>query len=223
MLTALPALPARLEYLNCDNNNIGSLPPLNIGLRELSCVNTELTSLPTLPQTLISLKCIGNHLTELPKLPPNLRELIINHNNISIIPELPDSLTSISLHSNPLQEPFLTCYNDYRLSGDINEFKRNINALYAGQRASKKAGRNLMTAKLTLSHYPGNLQSHIGSILSGQTGTLTQQRVKLEESASRIPGADSVSRKRKSKSRKSKSRKSKSRKSKSRKFRSNRL
>jgi hypothetical protein len=193
---------------------------LNVGLEELNCVNTELTSLPPLPDTLKYLNCIGNRLTELPKLPPNLTDLRFNHNNISVIPELPDGLRYISLHNNSLEEPFLTYFNDYRLSQNITQFKRAINEFHASQRPTRQAGRNLMTLTTTVGpSYPPDVEAHIGSMLTGKTGTIQQQKIKLKESLSRIPGALGASRKRKRKSRKSrKARKAR----KSRKSRANR-
>jgi Leucine-rich repeat (LRR) protein len=179
---------------------------LNVGIRELHCVNTELTSLPPLPDTLIILTCLGNRLTELPKLPPNLRELYFNHNNINIIPELPDSLTKIWLHNNPLQEPFLTCYNNYRFHRDITVFKREINALYSN---SKRLGRNLMTLRQTVGRsYPEEVEAYIGSFLTGKKGSINQQVLQLKETTTRIPGAAGATRKRKA--RKRKARKSRS-------------
>lgn len=208
-IISIPRLPASLKRLKCSGNKLKSLPDLPPELEHLDCGSNKLTSLPPLPDTLKTLICSENPITILPNLPPNLKVLGALGTRITYIPELPESLQRIGLEYTPLKEPFLTFHNNFISDRDFNnkekKFIKVINSYYA----NKRAGRNLMSLTTTVgSSYPENVERHIGSMLSGKEGTIKEQQLQLKESASRIPGAPGVSRKRNRKRKAKKSRKS---------------
>jgi Leucine-rich repeat (LRR) protein len=86
-LTALPALPPSLTYLNVSENPLPALPPL------------------TLPN-LLELRCLDLGLTELPSLVlPRLRELHLRTNAFSEVPECVRSmgeLRTLDMRANRL-------------------------------------------------------------------------------------------------------------------------
>jgi len=199
-ITSIPRLPASLRKLNCSQNKLKSLPDLPPQLEELDCGDNNLTSLPPLPDTLIVLHCGDNPLKSVPKLPPNLKFFSAFNSRLTYIPEMPESLERIHLEYTPLEEPFLTFRNNYYLDkgydwdNAFDNLKKVVNSYYANKRHET----NLMTLTETVGpSYAPDLEAHIGSFLSGKTGTIKQQKIKLKESLSRIPGAPGASRKRK--------------------------
>jgi Leucine-rich repeat (LRR) protein len=79
-LTALPALPDTLQYLDCYNNSLTELPALPDTLTILYCDTNLLTALPALPDALTILYCYNNSLTALPALPDALIDLYCYNN-----------------------------------------------------------------------------------------------------------------------------------------------
>ncbi len=121
-------LPASLQFLYCQNNQLNSLPPLPWGLYVLNCSNNQLTSLPSLGYWLGQLDCSHNQISNLPTmntqiqklycqnnqltaLPPFINTSLINlncsYNQLTAIPTLPASLISL-LCSNNLLDSILT-------------------------------------------------------------------------------------------------------------------
>ena len=65
-LTKLPnLLPAALEYLYCQNNQLTILPSLPAALEWLDCQNNKLTILPGLPAVLSWLDCQNNPISNI--------------------------------------------------------------------------------------------------------------------------------------------------------------
>jgi len=105
-LTELPELPAGLELLWCDNNQLRTLPDtLPAGLTKLWCSNNQLTTLPeTLPAGLTELWCDNNQLLTLPCiLPPALTSFYCHNNRLTTLPDtLPTGLRFLYCAYNQL-------------------------------------------------------------------------------------------------------------------------
>ncbi|MET4860603.1 NEL-type E3 ubiquitin ligase domain-containing protein [Morganella morganii] len=102
-LTVLPALPAGLQKLTCSETPLTCLPSeLPAGLQKLSCNYNQLTSLPPLPTGLQKLGCYHNQLTRLPPLPTGLQELSCNHNQLTSLLPLPTGLQELNCYHNQL-------------------------------------------------------------------------------------------------------------------------
>ncbi len=95
-LTALPALPASLKFLDCNYNQITTLPTLPSGLFYLNCAGNDLTSLPPLPATLRWMDCQANYITSFTALPASLSYLMCYLNQLTTFPPLPASLTYLN-------------------------------------------------------------------------------------------------------------------------------
>ena len=98
----LPLLPPQLSTLYCNNNNLDTLPILPATLTTLNCGHNYLTSLPILPPELLNLDCGNNQLTSLPQFPPTLGNLVCNYNQLTTLPPFPPNLWSISCYFNNL-------------------------------------------------------------------------------------------------------------------------
>jgi Leucine-rich repeat (LRR) protein len=201
-ITSIPPLPASLRKLNCSQNKLKSLPDLPPQLEELDCGDNNLTSLPPLPDTLIVLDCGDNPLKSVPKLPPNLKFFSAFNSRLTYIPEMPESLEHIHLEYIPLEEPFLTFRNNYYLDGRydyanaFDNLKKVVNSYYANKRHETNLTTLTKTTQTVGLPFPEDVEAHIGSFLTGETGTIKQQKIKLKEKLSRIPGAPGASRKR---------------------------
>ncbi|WP_312891238.1 NEL-type E3 ubiquitin ligase domain-containing protein [Mesorhizobium silamurunense] len=105
-LTSLPALPAELQVLNVNNNDLTSLPAsLPAGLRRLDANHNQLTSLPEqLPAGLQWLYANGNRLTSLPeRLSAGLQRLYADRNQLTSLPaSLPAGLQALYVSGNQL-------------------------------------------------------------------------------------------------------------------------
>ena len=240
-LTVLPPLPNGLKGLRCSRNNLTVLPPLPDTLTGLNCHTNNLTVLPPLPHGLKGLICYTNNLTILPPLPDGLIELYCNDNELRVLPPLPYTLKSLDAVGNIFDEPFASFIDIYYENNNINLLITSVNNYYEtkhrginlgafertlgayetaarleAERARREA-RNFDPTSIedrfkNIPVLPNGPTSVIAELLTGKTGTLQQQRIKLKENASRIPGAPGIARRtRKSKARKS--RKSKARKS----------
>ena len=130
-LTALPALPASLEYLACSDNQLTSLPTLPSSLQSLFCIGNQLTSLPALPAGLMELGCQENRLTSLPALPAGLIYLSCRDNQIKALPALPSTLDTLGCAHNQLTKlnvtgvplTWLNCsYNNMKSKADVKGF-----------------------------------------------------------------------------------------------------
>ena len=106
-LTALPALPTLLTYINCSFNQLASLPAMPDSLVTLECANNSLASLlpalGQLPATITQINCSNNSLTSLPvTLPASLQGLICATNSLSSLPMLPSGLLSLDCSYNQI-------------------------------------------------------------------------------------------------------------------------
>ncbi|MEM7872536.1 NEL-type E3 ubiquitin ligase domain-containing protein, partial [Morganella morganii] len=104
-LTVLPALPAGLQKLKCSHNRLTCLPSvLPAGLQKLNCSYNLLTCLPSvLPAGLQKLTCSETPLTCLPsELPAGLQKLSCNYNQLTCLPPLPTGLQELSCYHNQL-------------------------------------------------------------------------------------------------------------------------
>lgn len=101
-LSTLPALPATLEKLFVECNNLAALPTLPATLKVLRVDENELTALPELPATLEILDAGLNRLTALPRLPATLNMLLVNWNRLNTLPELPATLISLFAENSGL-------------------------------------------------------------------------------------------------------------------------
>jgi len=100
-LSTLPPL-SNLDYLNVDDNPLGSLPALPAGLVALQARNTGLSSVPALPASLSSLALDDNAIIALPAIPANLQELSLSRNQLSSLPALPLALNLLDVAYNPM-------------------------------------------------------------------------------------------------------------------------
>ncbi|MEO6670484.1 MAG: SdrD B-like domain-containing protein [Ferruginibacter sp.] len=92
ILTALPALPATLKYLDCSRNSLYTLPAsLPASLIYLDC--SQQYTRPTL-------QTFSFFITELPPLPQSLQTLICNNLKLTALPSLPPSLKYIDCSFN---------------------------------------------------------------------------------------------------------------------------
>ena len=101
-LTAIPALPPLLTYINCSFNQLTSLPALPDSMVTLECSNNVIISLPALPTKITQINCSSNSLTSLPTLPASLQGLICANNSLSTLPLLPSSLLSMDCSYNQI-------------------------------------------------------------------------------------------------------------------------
>ena len=102
-LHIIPALPPRLNYFNCQINQLDSLPGLSDTLETLICDSNQLRLLPSLPAYLSYLDCAYNQLDSLPVLPiASMYYLSCNANHISNLPSLPAGLNCLNCGNNLL-------------------------------------------------------------------------------------------------------------------------
>ena len=141
-LTSLPALPASLQTLVCNDNLLGAYLPtitLPASLQQLDCSANQLTSLPALPASLTLLVCANNQLTNLPALPASLQVFWCSSNQLTSLPALPASLQELQCYSNllgaylptitlPASLQFLYCDNNQLTS--LPTLPANLVALY---------------------------------------------------------------------------------------------
>ncbi|MCP1835390.1 hypothetical protein J2R76_003727 [Bradyrhizobium sp. USDA 4532] len=106
LTTLSAALPAGLQHLNIDGNQLTSVPDiLPSGLQTLHARNNWLANLPTnLPASVECLRASGNRLTSLPAtLPVGLQRLYVPNNQLTSLPAtLPAGLTLLSASGNRL-------------------------------------------------------------------------------------------------------------------------
>lgn len=103
-LTELPKLPETLEYIDCSCNSITQFPQeLPAHLETLKCDHNQLTLLPELPSQLKTLECASNYLSVLPALPATLEKINCQVNELTVLPPLPLSLTELNCRYNLLQ------------------------------------------------------------------------------------------------------------------------
>ncbi len=188
----LPKLPSTLIELSINDSWITEFTEFPSSLTRLYISTTwPFTSLPLLPPGLKVFSCEYTDLSTLPPLPQSLEVVNCPNNNLQVIPRLPNSLQSINFDYNPLYPIFLELYRSLR--GNINELKRQVNLIHDQlndmSHGTRARGRNLGTLQLLRpavnSNAPGatveamgipNIQSTIGSFLSGRPGTLAKQR-----------------------------------------------
>lgn len=94
-LDSLPALPSSLQILYCDLNYFTTLPALPSDLQMLHCENAQLQTMPALPSTLTNFDCQLNHLTSLPALPESLLFLWCGSNQLVSLPSLPSTMIQL--------------------------------------------------------------------------------------------------------------------------------
>ena len=213
------------------------LPPLPPNLRTLLCDQNYLHELPPFPNTLEVLNCRNNLLTVLPPLPNGLRELDAGINPLRVLPPLPERLTSIDVnYLHQLEYPFRAWAHGHHLHYGMvgyvstQQLKELVNGWY-GKYSGKAEGRNLMVLQLArpaanvntpANWYAGppratveamripDVESVIGSFLSGRHGSINEQRRQLQrqrnliarEEETRPFGGPGVGLRRKRKSRK---------------------
>ena len=126
----------------------------------------------------------------------------------------------IELDEDALDQHFRQFYQTFQQTGDYNAFKQALDAYWDAEAARiqglQQSTQNLNTFRqglvphveggvtlynfpqnTTLSTLPGNLSEVVGSYLSGETGTLQQQKLKLQEKLSRPIGGPGVGGRRK--------------------------
>ena len=237
-LTELPPIPEGVTHLEANNNRLTSLPTLPEGLEVLKCEKNQLLELPPLPSTLEALNCAYNQLTELPELPEGLIGLVVNNNQITESPKIPKSINNINFRNNRLVKlpriPTRWWSVDFRGNEKtlLPEFKAMLDK-YVGpymtdgkglslaiddwynKRNIESKQQNLEGVAVLNKELPYNGLSDpltiVGSYLTGETGNLTQQRLKLKEKYSRPIDASGVGGRRKTRrraTRKSRSRRS---------------
>ncbi len=138
----------------------------------------------------------------------------------------------VDLDEDALDQPFRQFYQTFQQTGDYNAFRQVLDMYWDAEAARIQSlqqsiqNLNMFRQSLvprneggvtrynfpqntTLSRLPGNLSEVLGSYLSGETGTIQQQRLKLQELLSRPRGGLGVGGRRKTrKGSKRKSRKS---------------
>jgi hypothetical protein len=201
-LTELPPLEHIQGYITIyvGRNRITELPPLPSRIIYLDCAANRLTTLPPLPPTLQHLYCGENAITVLPPLPPGLIVLECNFNRITMIPRLPPTINNLDINLNPLHPIFKSLYTSL-YQQNRPEFFRQLNHIHdlldEYSTIGRARGRNRIALELSRASrhnvntpanwYGGpnratalamnvpNIQSHIGSFLTGYTGSLANQ------------------------------------------------
>jgi Leucine-rich repeat (LRR) protein len=95
-ITSLPTLPSGLKTLDCSDNLLTALPNLPASLRILDCSYNQITVLPTLSNDLVTLFCNKNQLTRIPTLPDKLEGLMCSYNPIKTLPSLPQRMIRLT-------------------------------------------------------------------------------------------------------------------------------
>lgn len=197
-LTSLPTLPEKLEVIWCFNNQLTAFPSFPTGLKTVLCYDNQLTSLPPLSERLEDLYCTRNKLTVLPPLPKGLRGLMCESNQLTMLPILPHRLIVFRCGNNPYVEPFKTWVQEYDTKGGRLHILRNkVNAYWR-----KLPARELKNLMVTIGQrelqaqmgnprdesedrvqdcLPADCLSVIGEFLTGEKGSIMQQRKKLYE------------------------------------------
>jgi len=153
-LREIPKLPRNLIELKCSNNYLTWLPRLPNTLKRLVCDGNPIEIIPELPNNLEYLNCSSTQVKKLPKLPNTLINILCSHTKLETIPNLPENLTIINFEHNPLSEPYITYYNTYIQTNDINKFIHDVNSY---NNEIKRRGRNESTLRQTL-----GIQENIG-------------------------------------------------------------
>lgn len=102
LLTALPTLPANINYIYCSSNSLTSLPALPSGIDTLYCYDNYIANLPALPASLTYFNCSYNLLTSLPTLPASLSLFDCSNNQLTTLPTLSASLSLFDCSDNQL-------------------------------------------------------------------------------------------------------------------------
>lgn len=118
----LPELPARLEKLHCQGNDLKSLPDLPNGLKELRCNDNQLIVIPELPDSLTYFSCNNNDIVLMPELPSGIVEFYCKNNALQNIPKSILSAVFINYANNPIHT-FITKY----FNGNIKRYFEYIN------------------------------------------------------------------------------------------------
>ncbi len=61
----------------------------------------------------------------------------LEHNQLQSIPYLPDNLVRLDMDDNPLQEPFLSIYNQYKETEDLQRLIRRVNDAHESSKRIK--------------------------------------------------------------------------------------
>jgi hypothetical protein len=56
--------------------------------------------------------------------------LNLPNNHLEFIPELPENLVSLNMDNNPLKEPYLSIYNQYKQTNDVKRLIRRVNDVH---------------------------------------------------------------------------------------------
>ena len=204
-LTALPKLPLNLKYLYCNDNQLTVLPELPPSLKGLQCSDNQLTVLPELPPSLKGLQCNNNSFIApfdiffakyqeiVDILDDNddengdedynyaLKELIDNVNGYYAsqrskgrnLASLMGTLGRSELQGRILERKLkksITEKNKTEIQNHFNKTPRNL----------KSNGTQKFSNKI-----PNGPLSHIGSFLTGERGSVNQQRKTLKNTVNR--------------------------------------
>ncbi len=211
VLTELPEFPDGLMHISCAFNKLVTLPPLPNNLLALGCSNNLLELLPELPPSLNRILASKNRIKVIPRLPATINQVDFDDNPLhepffSLYQDYKDAHIAWLAQND----------NNNEDENPIQAFIRSINEVHdvlESRRTEKQMGRNLMGLTLSRPKVEGNapsatvqalgmanIQSVIGSMLSGQRGNVNQQlkrtrniqRLRLKEIRSRPFGAPGV-------------------------------
>lgn len=204
-LTELPTLPINLTSLICHNNNLTVIPTIPNTLKVIGCERNQLYELPVLPNTIIIVRCGNNKLTQVDSLPSNIIEFDCTNNMLTTLPILPDTLRYLRCSGNPFKQPFKRWVDEYDEEASIADntipvdlLRKRVNTywttwIYArdlknllvtvGQREQQAQMGNPRdeSEDRVQDCLNADCLSVIASFLTGQKGSVMQQKRKLYE------------------------------------------
>lgn len=206
LLTSLPTLPESLKYMACVRNNLKTLPSLPTTLERLICYTNQLRELPDLPESIKSIVCSDNKIKHIHTLPTKLLAFDCRNNQLTTLSFLPETLLYLQCKGNPFKEPFKSWVDEYdeyaNVRGDnmepLNLLRKRVNSYWTTWVYARDL-KNLMVTvgQRELQAQMGNPRdesedrvqdclnadclSVIASFLTGEKGSVIQQRRKLYE------------------------------------------